>query len=761
MVLQQRLAADRDQRLRQAGIGLAHAHALAAGDDRQVADAVGRGEAQPTASSASSSAARRTASSELSVGRRAEPGEPRDGVEEPRHVAHPAAVAAGVGDRRAGGHAGDHRLGQEADPRAGALRADVEEVPPLGRIRHDEPHRADQLGDVQVGLGLRAVAQHPQRGRSAGEAPREVDQRAVRAARPDHVRKAEDPEADENKWIRTGRDGSYVISAVPLRQLLGKLADIDPESSQLKHIKSCLAFTEQTINILIISKSSLKQSLDLLAIAVLYDAIEKSLGMRKDAYRAGGRLALGAGEHLQTQMPEDGWCTHDVHRVAHQFDLPSLYLSSNLDRPEPQTSHRNCTAQACKAFRLDESKYSTLHNTPACDGKCGFVSASQDKLAAILLSGVIPLIRYEADIDPSNIELVPASAGTPYVAISHVWSHGLGNLHGNSLPRCQLARISEFVNNLPGASGNRKTLFWMDTICFPVHHVDAANAALKFMRRTYKDADRVLVLDRYLTTTEAKPLLRTECLVRIICSNWTRRLWTLQEGALARVLYFQFSDQAIDIESLTLHMNMEMTFICHDRSLEYLPIYSIISELWEVWKSINIEELRNIINYLAGGLRWRATSVEADEALCLATLCGLDIEDIINGPDESRMSRFCSILPSIPSQAVFWSGERLTQEGFRWAPSTFLSRPDAIFQDLDLKPQSITPKKGSATLTDRGLQFWCAGLLLNTWRSPLCKDIFIRMNGRDWFNLRRIHSAVLIPRWMMMITKTHAGHLLC
>jgi len=507
-----------------------------------------------------------------------------------------------------------------------------------------------------------------------------------------------------------------------------------------------MEFAEQIINLLSLSDSTLKQSIDLLAIAVLYDAIDKSLGTKMDAYRAGGRLAMGAGKYLQTRMLDDGWCRHDIHRVAHQFDLPTLYLASNLDRPEPQASHKNCTTQACEAFKLDESKYVTLHNTPACNGNCGSVDVSQDELATILLSGLIPLIEYDEERDPCNIKLIPASPGTPYVAISHVWSHGLGNPLENSLPRCQLARISKLVNNLPGGNGSRGTLFWMDTICFPVHHADAADAALTFMRKTYKDADRVLVLDRYLTTTEAKPLLRTECLVRIICCSWTRRLWTLQEGALARVLYFQFSDQAIDIESLTLHMNMEMTFIRHDRSLEYLPIYSIISELWEIWKAMEFEKPRHILNYLAGGLRWRATSVKADEALCLATLCGLDIEDIINAPDESRMSKFWSILPSISSQAIFWSGERLTQDGFRWAPSTFLGQPNAIFQDLSLKSQFEPPKKSSVALTHRGLQFWCAGLLLNTWRSPLGKDIFVRMNGRDWFRLHRIHSAVLHPK---------------
>jgi hypothetical protein len=37
-----------------------------------------------------------------------------------------------------------------------------------------------------------------------------------------------------------------------------------------------------------------------------------------------------------------------------------------------------------------------------------------------------------------------------------------------------------------------------------------------------------------------------EILIRIYFSRWTRRLWTLQESALAAQLFIQFADIAID-----------------------------------------------------------------------------------------------------------------------------------------------------------------------------------------------------------------------
>jgi len=68
----------------------------------------------------------------------------------------------------------------------------------------------------------------------------------------------------------------------------------------------------------------------------------------------------------------------------------------------------------------------------------------------------------------------PATPGwpavIPYVAISHVWSDGLGNAIANTLPWCQLQRIQGLVDALyQDTAGNQHPVpFWMDTLCVPV-----------------------------------------------------------------------------------------------------------------------------------------------------------------------------------------------------------------------------------------------------------------------------------------------------
>jgi len=69
------------------------------------------------------------------------------------------------------------------------------------------------------------------------------------------------------------------------------------------------------------------------------------------------------------------------------------------------------------------------------------------------------------------------------------------------------------------------------------------------MRRTYESARKVLVLDSELevASIDTSP---EELLMRISCCGWMRRLWTLQEGALAKELFFQFKERAAMIGDL-------------------------------------------------------------------------------------------------------------------------------------------------------------------------------------------------------------------
>jgi len=68
--------------------------------------------------------------------------------------------------------------------------------------------------------------------------------------------------------------------------------------------------------------------------------------------------------------------------------------------------------------------------------------------------------------------------------------------------------------------------FWIDTLCVPVFPRSACDAAILAVRKTYEQAKAVLVLDAELLCVKAPPTPE-EILVRILCSTWMTRLWTL------------------------------------------------------------------------------------------------------------------------------------------------------------------------------------------------------------------------------------------
>jgi hypothetical protein len=106
-----------------------------------------------------------------------------------------------------------------------------------------------------------------------------------------------------------------------------------------------------------------------------------------------------------------------------------------------------------------------------------------------------------------------------------------------------MLRLSELIRGLPGCTLN-SALFWIDTIACPPDAAgqnEAQDLAISMMRQTYEDACAVLVLDSWLQSLAIKGLSDTEILLRIVCSAWNSRPWTLQEGALANTLFFQFA----------------------------------------------------------------------------------------------------------------------------------------------------------------------------------------------------------------------------
>jgi hypothetical protein len=70
--------------------------------------------------------------------------------------------------------------------------------------------------------------------------------------------------------------------------------------------------------------------------------------------------------------------------------------------------------------------------------------------------------------------------------------------------------------------------------------------AIELIAETYRNARRVLVLDSEMQLASVKDE-RAE-IMRLYCSAWMRRLWTLQEGVLAaKDLHVQLSDGAVNL----------------------------------------------------------------------------------------------------------------------------------------------------------------------------------------------------------------------
>jgi hypothetical protein len=80
--------------------------------------------------------------------------------------------------------------------------------------------------------------------------------------------------------------------------------------------------------------------------------------------------------------------------------------------------------------------------------------------------------------------------------------------------------------------------------------------AMNHLRKPYIEANHVLVLDSYLYTQDSTKLSPLEIWTRILCCSWSRRLWTFQEGRLARNLWYQFADKAIIMEQVFIDINL-------------------------------------------------------------------------------------------------------------------------------------------------------------------------------------------------------------
>ena len=159
---------------------------------------------------------------------------------------------------------------------------------------------------------------------------------------------------------------------------------------------------------------------------------------------------------------EKEWCPGEISMLKRRCNLTCLYYLSTLGRTFIREKHLKCSEiTGCQALQIDFATYKTAHTEDcACDERIGPVS---DDVANIIQERLVPLVVGTS----STFNLMSSSLSGPlrktYVAISHVWSDGLGNNDGNWLNECMFTRIQNLVNSLYEPSP-WPVPFWMDTL---------------------------------------------------------------------------------------------------------------------------------------------------------------------------------------------------------------------------------------------------------------------------------------------------------
>lgn len=374
-------------------------------------------------------------------------------------------------------------------------------------------------------------------------------------------------------------------------------------------------------------------------------------------------------------MTDRGWCPYIV-RSVDGCCARSYASTCQPARGDVLYVHNNCTAAQCGVNTVDTSTYRNKHVT-SCGG-CSALIPVVDDVLDLLAAGLVPVLR--AQLDDSSLPPFAVASGTSvaYVAISHVWSDGLGSNTESGLPSCLVHRLDSLVRQV-----SQGCSFWIDSLCVPDRE-DMRKRAIGLMAQTYRNADIVLVIDSGIRTCSVHAPLE-EKLLRVVTSGWMQRLWTLQEGILARKLMFEFLDGIVDVSTL----------IPTGEDL-FDPLYMNLAQ--EVFRlcTYHMSPQSFSLSHVARALRWRTTSRAKDETLAISGFLGVDAAKLVDLSGEDRMKEFLLQLGRLPRNIVFTPCARLALDKFRWAPRTLLTKSSSA---LDFSTDQST----SAECTPDGL----------------------------------------------------------
>jgi len=159
---------------------------------------------------------------------------------------------------------------------------------------------------------------------------------------------------------------------------------------------------------------------------------------------------LDGNDILQRRMVAAGWCPYWTSVYARKFSPFLVYYLSGVSAHR-LGNHRSCRRnRPCKVNDVKYETYKTKH-APSCKSYgCVFKGPDLQMLKTIVSKGALPLIRLRRPHKgaPVKLDIVERSPKTPFIAISHVWSGGLGNFKANTLPQCQVELLFDKIEEL-------------------------------------------------------------------------------------------------------------------------------------------------------------------------------------------------------------------------------------------------------------------------------------------------------------------------
>jgi len=262
-------------------------------------------------------------------------------------------------------------------------------------------------------------------------------------------------------------------------------------------------------------------------------AVARATTASDEAYRG----AWGSGALISEQMELQGWCPFII-EGAGNHELETRFYFTTLSGPKLMLNHAKCTEMECIYSRNKDAQHAA--NCSACD----MLPSPVSEVVSAIDRESIPVLQYlpAKDFAPPKLGFHESDSNTPYVAISHVWSDGLGNPAGNEIYTCQAERLQQAVDQIfqrqNSKSSGGGSCWWLDSLCVPSadEYKKQRAKAITGMKSIYTKANSVLIIDSGLSACDDN-IGTLEALARLRLSNWIRRLWTFQEGYFAKTIY--------------------------------------------------------------------------------------------------------------------------------------------------------------------------------------------------------------------------------